>query len=102
MTELGTFANIATILTATIAGFGYGKYCLDQYCKRVRLENYLKSEMEKEIDQGHRTLLHLMAKLGMTKDELLQASFNSNHVKRKIAKNDDTGRAESMLLAWSE
>ena len=99
---LGTIANIAAILTAMVAVFGYGYYRFDQWHKRHRLENYLKSEKENAADRGQRTLLHLMAKLGMTEAELLQASFRSKHISRKISPDDKTGRAEALLLEWKE
>ncbi len=98
MTWLGTIANIAAIITALVAAFGYGFYICDRFCKRRHLEKYLKSEKEKEEDRGQRSLLHLMAKLGMTEAELLQASFRSKNIDRKISPNNKTGRAEALLL----
>ena len=52
MTYLGIIANIAAILTAVIAVFGYGAYRWDQLCKRQRLESYLKAEKTKANDRG--------------------------------------------------
>lgn len=100
MSWLATIANIAAILTALVAVGGYSAYRIDQYFKRRQLEIYLKSEKQKQLDHGQRSLLHLMAKLGMTTSELLQASFKSNHVDRKVSANDKTGRAEALLLEW--
>lgn len=102
MAWLGIIANVAAILTALIAGVGYGIYRFDQYDKRCSLEKYLKSEKENKEDHGQRSLLHLMASLGMTEAELLQASFRSKHIDRKIAPNIKTGRAEALLLEWIE
>ncbi len=65
MIDLGTIANIAAILTAVVAVFGYDSYRLDQCCKLRRLENYLKAEKEKNKDHGQRSLLHLMAEVGI-------------------------------------
>ena len=98
MTYLGTIANIAAILTAIIAVFGYGAYRWDQSRKRQRLESYLKVEKTKDKDRGQRSLLHLMAEVGMTEAELIQASFRSKHIARKIAKDEETGRADALLL----
>jgi hypothetical protein len=97
---LETIANIAAILTAVVATVGYGTYRWDQRTKRVRLENYLCAEKSKNHDQGQRSLLHLMANVGMTEAELIQASFRSKNIDRKIAPNAKTGRADALLLEW--
>ena len=102
MIELGTIANVAAILTALVAAYGYGAYRMDQHGKRGSLEQYLKSEKEKRKDRGQRSLLHLMAKLGMTEAELLQASFRSKHIDRKISPDRKTNRAEALLLEWAD
>ncbi len=52
--------------------------------------------------RGQRSLLHLMANVGMTEAELIQASFRSKHIKRKIAPDNKTGRADALLLEWKE
>ena len=96
--HLGTIANIAAILTAMIAVFGYGAYRWDQRCKRIRLESYLKAQKSDGSNRGQRSLLHLMAKVGMTEAELIQASFRSSKIVRKIAKDEETGRADALLL----
>ena len=100
MADLATVANIAAILTALVAGFGYGAYRFDRYRKRRKLEAYLKAEMARGTDKGQRSLLHLMARLGMTEAELLQASFQSAHIDRKVAADDKNGRASALLLEW--
>lgn len=102
MSWFSILANIAAILTAVIAAFGYGAYRWDQRKKREKLENYLKAEKATDKDQGQRSLLHLMANVGMTEAELIQASFRSKQIKRKIAKDDETGRADTLLLEWKE
>ena len=102
MTSLGIVANIAAILTAVVAAFGYSAYRWDKCQKRQRLEKYLKVEKAIGKNRGQRSLLHLMANVGMTEAELIQASFRSKHIDRKIAKDDETGRADALLLEWKE
>lgn len=102
MTWFGVLANVSAILTAVVAVFAYGSYRWSQYQKCQRLESYLKSEKAKSTNRGQRSLLHLMAKVGMTEAELIQASFRSTHIDRKIAKDDKTGRADALLLEWVE
>lgn len=100
--DLSFVANIAAILTAIIAVLGYGAYRWDQRKKRKKMEEYLKAEKDAGKGRGQRSLLHLMANVGMTEAELIQASFRSNHIERKIAPDDKTGRAVSLLLEWRE
>ncbi len=102
MSWFGILANIAAVLTAVIAAVGYSAYRWDQFTKRKKLEKYLKDEKSDGKDRGQRSLLHLMANVGMTEAELIQASFRSDHIERKIAPDDKTGRADSLLLEWKE
>ncbi|MHA7776114.1 hypothetical protein [Roseibium sp. M-1] len=92
----------AAIITAIVAFFGYGAYRCDIVKKRLCLEKYLKSEQLKGSDKGQRSILHIVARIGMTETEILQASFRSKHILRKIASNDGTGRAEAILIEWVE
>ena len=102
MSDLTVWANLAAILTALIAIFGYGKYQLDAVFRRKKLENYLKKQKTLGNDQGQRSILHLMAHLGLTEAEILQASFISKQVARKIAKDPDTGYADKLLFEYME
>lgn len=98
----GIAANISAILTAIVAVFGYSVYRWDQCQKRIKLEQYLKDQKNANVDKGQRSLLHLMAKLGLTEAELLQSSFRSKNIHRRVAADDKTGRAEALLLEWQE
>ncbi|MGJ8572714.1 MAG: hypothetical protein ACSHXI_18655 [Hoeflea sp.] len=90
----------AAILTAIVAVFGYGKYLFDQHRRKMRLIEYLKSEKQKNEDKGQRTILHLIAKLGMTEAQVLEASFQSGKITRRLSKDGNTGRANEILLEW--
>lgn len=100
MTFLAVAANIAAIFTALVAAGAYGRYLLDRRRKRQDLEAYLKRERDAENDKGQRSLLHLMARLGLTEAELLQASFRSRLIERRVAANPTTNRAEALLLQY--
>ena len=102
MNYLSILANFAAICTAIVAVFGYRKYCLDQCKKRKKLEEYLKAEKIDGKDQGQRSLLRLVAKVGMTEDELIQASFRSKHIIRKVTTDEKTGMANTLLLEWKD
>ena len=102
MTALDIAANVAAILTALVAAGGYGLYRWDHYKKRQKLEAYLKAEKALRADKGQRSILHLMAELGLTEAELLQASFRSRHISRRIAPDPATQRAAALLLEYHD
>ncbi|WP_206454926.1 hypothetical protein [Aurantimonas marina] len=96
---LGVFANIAAIVTAVVAGWAYGRYVWERRQKRLRLEHHLREEKAARRDQGQRTLLHLVANLGMTESEIVDAAFRSKYVRRRLGV-DDQGRADRLLLEY--
>lgn len=98
---LEILADLASILTAVVATGAAVYYRCDARSKRVRLERYLKSEQEKNSNTGTHTVVHLMAKLGMTEAEVLHASFASEHIVHKTRKDDDTGLAAQLLFEYS-
>jgi len=93
-------AHWAAILTALVAAGAYFRYRWDIHSKRIQLENYLKAEKSAARDKGQRTILHLMARLGLTEAEVLQASFGSKHMVRRIAADPTTLRADAILLEY--
>lgn len=74
----------------------------DLSLKCGRIEEYLKSEKENAGDKGQRTLLHLKKHTGMTEAQLLEASFRSKNIERKLSKDPDTGLADVLFLEWKE
>ncbi len=99
---LSILGNLAAIATAVVAVVGYWLYRRDLRQKRRQLEAYLmdqKSDARRD-DKGQRSILHLMARVGMTEAELLHASFKSRHVGRVIAADPETNRAEALLLVY--
>lgn len=92
-------ANVAAIVTACFAGWAYCSYRWERRGKRIRLENYLKHEKEEGADKGQRTIMHLVARLGMTETEIVDAAFRSNCIERKI-KSDGVGTASKLLLEY--
>lgn len=104
MTSLGIVANIAAILTAAVAASAGIYLCVDLRNKRRGLENYLRRVKlnAKAGDKGQRTILHIMARLGLTEAEILHASFRSNCIKRTLAADKETGRADAMLLEHTD
>jgi len=100
--RLEVVANLAAILTA-FAAAGVAAYLwLDSYWKRKKLLDYLrKVKLSANAgEESRRTILQLMARLGMTEAEILHASFESQHVKRTLATDAETGRADAILLEY--
>jgi hypothetical protein len=102
MEWLTVIADIGAILTAGVAVVGGGYLWRDRRGKQTKLENYLKAEKQNASrgDKGQRSILHLMARLGMTEGEVLQASFRSKCIERRLSADDKTGRATAMLLEY--
>lgn len=98
---LEIFAHIAAISTAVIAVWAWGWYQVDRYRKRKRLENYLREEKALGRDQGQRTLLNLVATLGMSETEIMDSAFRSSVVARRVSA-DDQGRAELLFLEYED
>jgi hypothetical protein len=84
-TTLDAVAAVASIITALVAVMAYGRYQLDRWQKRLRLERFLAKPVHWGGMQPRtepRPLLELSAELGMTEAELLDAAFRSRVIKR--------------------
>ena len=97
---LEAIANVASIVTAIIAGWAGSWFLYQRRQKRLRLENYLKAEKESGRDKGQRTLMHLVAELGMTETEVMDAAFRSRHILRRVSP-DMFGAAARLFLEYS-
>ena len=98
---LGAIAHVAAIATALVAA---GTACwlwFERQAKRRKLEDYLKTQKEAGKDKGQRSILHLMCALGLTEAEILQASFRSKKIKRRMI-SDKSGIAAQMLLEYQD
>lgn len=96
---LGVGANWAAIFTAVVAAWGYGSYRRDRCTKRSRLESHLKKEKAKGEDMGQRSVKHLVANLGMSENDVMDAAFRSKHI-RCVTIQDDDGFADSLLFEY--
>lgn len=98
-------ANISAILTALVAVFFFCTYKYEQRQKEKSLESYLKLEKEMGIktatNDGRRTILHLVEKLGLTESEILQISFRSKCINRFVSP-ENSGRATDLLLQYKD
>ena len=89
----------ASILTAIVAIWAYGRYLYERHQKRLRLEAHLKAEKKVGHDEGQRTILHLVAHLGMTETEVVDAAFRSKCI-RRVVRTDEKGHASALLLVF--
>ncbi len=89
----------AAILTAIVAVSASGWYFRERRRKRRRLETYLKAEKNAGRDQGQRTLMHLVAQLGMTETEVVDCAFRSKCIRRVVIV-DSEGRASGLMLEY--
>ncbi len=99
---LGLLANIAAIVTAVVAFAGSAWYVVERRAKRLRLESYLKAERDAGKDKGQRSMLHLVARVGLTEQEVLQASFRSRHIARVLTTNKLDGMAKDILFEYRD
>jgi hypothetical protein len=104
--DLQCWANISSVITliltatVTIVGlWGYLSYRYTAYKKRRKLEQYLEEEKKKSNGKGQCTLLHLVRHVGLTEDEIIQISFKSKKIERRI-KEDEEGYAKSLLFEY--
>lgn len=94
-------AHIAAIATAVVAVWAWGWYQFDRFRKRQRLEKHLQQEKALGNDQGQRTLLNLVAILGMSESEIMDAAFRSSVVARRVLVNEQ-GHADKLLLEYDD
>jgi hypothetical protein len=100
--RLEILANVAAILTAAIAAIASIGYLLGRRNKRIKLEQYLKAEKRENPSKTTHSVLHLMAKLGLTESEILQASFASEHIVRKEHVDRDTNLTDQILFEYKD
>jgi len=69
--------------------------------RRLELEKYLKAVREKHPDTGLRSVMNLMANLGMSEAQVLEAAFASKIVKRWTT-TDENGRADCLFFQFDK
>lgn len=101
MSCLETLANLAAIATAIVAAGAAAHFWLDARAKRRKVEEYLRTAKDgaQPGEKGQRSILHLMAKIGLTEAEVLHASFSSKRIRRALSSDED-GRADAILLEY--
>lgn len=95
---LSIAADIAQAVTGLTAGILGGRYLWRARDRRVRLEEYLKSELER--DQHSHTVLHLIAHTAMTEAEVFEAAHASAKIKAMVSKDEETGLADGLFFRY--
>jgi hypothetical protein len=96
------WADLASVMTAAVAAVAFFGYHWGLARKRRQLEAYLKSEQERDPNptKGQPDIVHLIAQLGLTQDEIPQASFRGKHILRIPARDQATHRAVDILFRY--
>jgi len=97
-------ADLAAIATAVVAVFWFSYSVYDRCRKRRKLEKYLSERLalyESKKEDCRHSVVHLVAKLGLTEDEILQASFRSKHISRYL-QSDNDGIARGILFEYKK
>jgi hypothetical protein len=95
-------ASLSSILTSLVASLAAVYVWYGRSVRRRKLEHYLADVMASagETGERRRSILHLIAALGMNEDEILSASFSSDKIRRDLVANERTGRAEAIMLEY--
>lgn len=96
---LEILSHIAAVATAAVAVFAYGGYRLGKYQQRRRLETYLREAKAMRTEGNPPSVLSLVAELGMTEAQVLDASFRSKRIRRQIVP-DTHSRDGSLRLEY--
>lgn len=99
---LDTIDHLASIGTALLAAWAYGQYRWEKGRTRRALEKYLREEKLMKVDNGRRTITHLVAELGVPADKILEAAFASPRIRRKAAIDKETNYAKEILLEYKD
>lgn len=94
--------HIAAIATAAVAIWAWCYFRLGRWQKRLRLETYLRDgALSAEPGcQGAHSLVHLIAELGMSEGEVMDAAFRSSKIERLRHSDPETGLATHIMLAY--
>jgi len=95
--------KIASIGTAIVAISAYAQFQWTRWNKKTALEDYLAEERpgkRSSGDKGRRTILHLVAELGFSEDDILTAAFSSKKIKRTTGQDPETKRADCIYLEY--
>lgn len=98
VSSVGAF--IVAFIGAGVGIWGYGRYRCAWRRKRRALESYLRRQKQEAPPgkKGQHTINHLIRHVGLTEDEILQISFESDAIDRKV--EDKDGKAGDLYFEY--
>lgn len=100
MAYLESLSHLAAILTAGVAVWAYGAYQYGRRQQRIRLGKLPQRGKQAGVDLGKRSILHLVAQLGMTEGQVNDAAFRSKSIRRRVSP-DRHGIAGTLMLEYT-
>jgi|HubBroStandDraft_6_1064221.scaffolds.fasta_scaffold466210_2 hypothetical protein len=97
---LEVVANIASITTAIVAVWFWCYYQFTLWRKRDKVEEHLAEEKKLGTDKGQRTIAHIMAEVGLTEADVLQAVFSSKKIIRRKDVDPVTRKTRGLWLEY--
>lgn len=95
---LSIAADIAQAVTGLTAGVLGSRYLWRARDRRLRLENYLKSELER--NRYSHTVLHLVAHTAMSEAEVFEAAHASSKIKAIVSMDEETKLADGLFFRY--
>ena len=75
-------SNAASVITALVVAFAFIGHLWARQKKRNRLVECLRADRDNQFEGWHNPT-YLMAHLGITEDQILQAALENKHIERK-------------------
>jgi len=94
-------AFVVAFIGAAVGIWGYARYRCTWRKKRKALEAYLKRQKQNAPPgkKGQHTINHLIRYVGLTEDEILQISFESDAIDRRVDADKD-GKASELYFEY--
>ena len=101
LAAIGAF--LVTLVGAIVGIYGYTSHRCRWKRKTNVLVNYLRERKRHAAPgtKGQQTATHLIRHVGLTEDEILKISFESRHVARTVAKDED-GKADILYFEFQD
>lgn len=95
--SLATLSDLATMLTALVAGGAWAQFQLERLQRRVRLEQHLAT---RHPDHNPASIPELMADLGMSEQDIMDAAFRSKRIRRERRTDGASGRTVAVEFEY--
>ncbi len=100
--ELNDFADVFSVAAGAVVILGstyaFWEYAIVRRLRERRLVRHLKSELDRGVDRGQRTVTQLSADLSLTETQVLDAGFRSKQIRPLVTADPETGLARAILF----